>query len=309
MKVIHKAKEGQALVYTVLIFFFLMCFVLLVIDGGRAISWKIKMQNSADASALSGAIWQARALNMIALLNVGIIAGYSAIAIMIGVIAGSLGYLAPALSKAITKIYKIIKKMAKLQDTIKKINPVMVEAEVIRIARANKIAGALAITPSLPPWPILHIHRIGEDVSFDPTARWRKEENEFTYSPSDSGINTVLPLPYIRDNDFSDKQYVFVAAVDRPREMILPAMARLLNLKNPVLIDLPEINVAGYELSGDIGYVAVAQAKPVNRHESMRLLLIPEWDAALTPVTFAEDIPIPGLEEISEFISEDLICH
>ncbi|MEJ2640799.1 MAG: pilus assembly protein TadG-related protein, partial [Desulfosarcinaceae bacterium] len=62
--------DGQAIVFVVLILFVLICFIGLTINVGHRVSKKIELQNAADAAAMSGAIWIARGLNLISILNV-----------------------------------------------------------------------------------------------------------------------------------------------------------------------------------------------------------------------------------------------
>lgn len=301
-------EHGQALIYTVMVMLVLVCFIALVINAGRTINWKIKMQNSADASAVSGAIWQARALNMIAALNDGISLCTAAIAGMVTAIGLSKGLLLPALLPHIIKTYRAAQKMAKVQDIIKKMNPILVEGEVLRIARLNGIKGAIAVAPDVVPWPELHIHRLGAPESFNPGTQWEIGNDIIDYYPGDSGINTIIPTPYVRDSDFDEKQYVFCIAFDEPKEIVSPGK-RIFGIENPVLVHMPEITLAGNRIGGDIGYIAIAQARPINPKEPAPFLLVPQWDVELTPVTAPGDIPIPGLKEIARLLQENLICH
>ena len=301
----RKREGGQALVFTIIVILILMTFLALIINVGETISKKIKMQNSADASALSGAIWQARALNIIATLNVGISLCCAAIGAMVIAIGASHGILLLTLSSLIKKLYTAMKQMAKVQDIIKKINPIVVEGEMHRIARLNSAKCAIAAAPQFPPFPTLHIHRPGTKP-FNPGTDW--DNNTEHYNPSDSGINTIIPLPYIRDDDFDEKQYVFCIAVDEPAEIAAPGK-KIFGAKNPVLFHLPEMKFAGLEFGGDIGYLTIAQARPVNSHEPHPLLLIPQWDVELAPVTAPGNIPIPGLKQILKILQEELICH
>jgi hypothetical protein len=62
--------DGQALLFVVLVLFTLICFIGLTINVGHRVSSKIELQNAADAAAMSGAIWIARGLNLISILNV-----------------------------------------------------------------------------------------------------------------------------------------------------------------------------------------------------------------------------------------------
>ena len=301
-------KNAQALVFTVISILVLICFIAFVINAGEVISWKIKMQNCADASALSGAIWQARGLNIIAVLNDGIIGCEVAIVGMVAAIGVSEGALIPVLVPKIVKMYKIARKMAKLQDIIKKTNPVLVEGEVLRIARLNGIGGAVAVAPGIIFWPELHIHRLGQFKTVNPQVRWKEGDDIVRYRPSKNISNTLIPTPYIRDKDFADKQYVFCIAFDRPREIIAPGR-KIFGVKNPALFHIPEITIAGNRLGGDVGYITTAQARPVNRYEPAPLLQIPQWDVELTAVTAPGNISIPGISKIAKILQEELICH
>ncbi len=300
-------KNAQALVFTVISMLVLICFIAFVINAGEVISWKIKMQNCADASALSGAIWQARGLNIIAVLNDGIIGCETAIIGMVAAIAVSEGAAIPVLVPKIVKMYKIARKMAKLQDIIKKTNPILVEGEVLRIARLNGIGGAVAVAPGIIFWPELHIHRLGNKI-VNPQVKWKEGDDIVRYRPSKSISNTLIPTPYIRDKDFADKQYVFCIAFDRPREIIAPGR-KIFGVKNPALFHIPEITIAGNRLGGDVGYITTAQARPVNRYEPAPLLQIPQWDVELTAVTAPGNISIPGISKIAKILQEELICH
>ncbi len=304
-----RSGEGaQALIFTLITMLILVCFVAFMINSGRVVSHKIKMQTTADASAVSGAVWQARGLNMIATLNVGVSACCVAIAAMVAAIGASFGQLIPVLTPYIVKMYRIARQMAKVQDIIKEVNPIIVEGEVFRIAKVNGIKGALALAPELTPWPKLHIHRLGQLQSFNPGTSWEIDDDIIHFHPSDTGVNTTIPTPYMRDSDFDEKQYVFCIAVDDPSEIVAPGRG-IFSVENPALVSLPEIEIADYKLGGDIGYISVAQAKPVNYMEKHPFLLVPEWDVELTPVTAPGDIPIPGLNEIISILQEDLLCH
>lgn len=70
LKRTHQEKNGQALIFVVLVLFSLVCLFALTINVGHRITGKIEMQNAADASAMTAAVWNARGLNMISVLNV-----------------------------------------------------------------------------------------------------------------------------------------------------------------------------------------------------------------------------------------------
>jgi len=67
---LHVDEGGQISALGVLAAAVFACLLLLVINTGYATSGKIQMQNAADATALSGATWMARGLNIISLNNV-----------------------------------------------------------------------------------------------------------------------------------------------------------------------------------------------------------------------------------------------
>ncbi|MDA3895041.1 MAG: Tad domain-containing protein [Desulfobacteraceae bacterium] len=54
-----------------LVMFTIVCFIALTVNVGHRITKKVELQNAADAAVMSGAIWNARGMNMISLLNVG----------------------------------------------------------------------------------------------------------------------------------------------------------------------------------------------------------------------------------------------
>ncbi len=68
---LHKNRGGQAIVFVALVLFVLICFFALTINVGHRITGKVEMQNAADAAVMSGAIWHARGLNLISVMNVG----------------------------------------------------------------------------------------------------------------------------------------------------------------------------------------------------------------------------------------------
>lgn len=70
MASLHSDDGGQISALGVLAAAAFACLLLLVINTGYATNGKIEMQNAADATAISGATWMARGLNIISLNNV-----------------------------------------------------------------------------------------------------------------------------------------------------------------------------------------------------------------------------------------------
>jgi hypothetical protein len=66
----HRDADGNAMIFVVLVLFTLVCFFVFTIHIGQRFTNKVEMQNAADAAAISGAVWKARGLNMISILNV-----------------------------------------------------------------------------------------------------------------------------------------------------------------------------------------------------------------------------------------------
>lgn len=71
MRAAHQDQGGQTIIFVVLVLFTMICFFALVINVGHRVNTKVEMQNASDASVMSGAVWNARGLNMISILNVG----------------------------------------------------------------------------------------------------------------------------------------------------------------------------------------------------------------------------------------------
>jgi hypothetical protein len=63
------SEEGQALVFVALMGLVIFLFLAMTMNVAELVNTKIKNQNVADATALSAAVWQARALNLVAASN------------------------------------------------------------------------------------------------------------------------------------------------------------------------------------------------------------------------------------------------
>jgi len=67
----HDDQGGQTLIFIAIVMFALVCFFALVVNVGDRVTAKVEMQNAADAAVMAGGIWNARGMNMISILNVG----------------------------------------------------------------------------------------------------------------------------------------------------------------------------------------------------------------------------------------------
>jgi len=69
---ILNTEEGQALVFVAMVGLVIFLFFAMTMNVADLVNTKIKNQNVADATALSAAIWQARALNLVAAANMNL---------------------------------------------------------------------------------------------------------------------------------------------------------------------------------------------------------------------------------------------
>ena len=67
----HDDQGGQTLIFIAIVMFALVCFFALVVNVGDRVTAKVELQNAADAAVMAGGIWNARGMNMISILNVG----------------------------------------------------------------------------------------------------------------------------------------------------------------------------------------------------------------------------------------------
>ena len=63
------SEDGQALVFVALMGLVIFLFLAMTMNVAELVNTKIKNQNVADAAALSAAVWQARALNLVSGTN------------------------------------------------------------------------------------------------------------------------------------------------------------------------------------------------------------------------------------------------
>lgn len=70
------SRDGQALVFVAMVGLVIFLFFALTMNLAELVQLKIKNQNTADAAALSAAVWQARVLNTVSALNQNILDGW-----------------------------------------------------------------------------------------------------------------------------------------------------------------------------------------------------------------------------------------
>ena len=154
---------GQVIIWYALVTLTLVAFVITVADITSWTARKIHLQTSVDAAAFSGAVWQARAMNMISVCNLGIVACYAIMAIILIVFAitsalcvlgtlfawTGLGGLLAAGACSIASfigsnigpwfqlLYNIARVISTVGNTIAKFAPLMIAIEPIRIGVMN----------------------------------------------------------------------------------------------------------------------------------------------------------------------------
>lgn len=160
----HRDEDGQALVFVAITLVTLVFFVALVVNVGHVVTWRVRVQNSVDAAAYSGASVQANSLAILAALNLllAILYGFILWAFIIAVILTILYIIALSVSwlfgigaalaaaiqpfmQAAWQLYKYLRKylpkvmqvLTKIQDAIVQITPFVVYGEVLRIALEN----------------------------------------------------------------------------------------------------------------------------------------------------------------------------
>lgn len=306
----HTNQSGQVLLFTLFIVLVLVLVVAITINMGHGVQKKIVTQTGTDAAVCSGAWLVARGLNYITVLNDVIITSHItiAVAILTAKVTGG------ASLAVIEKARKVAEVAAKAQDKVCKVMPVLIPAEVVKVASANIDNFGWAST--MPVVPKFKVKRLGEGVmkgntkytdvrvdyegsmrevsaterifegySLEPIRnedgtiiRWKKGP---IYNESKKYGKYGLPMPMVR----SEKETALLAFAYRRSEKLLFAR------------DLFDKNHQSFP-----GMLAVAQARIYNGHPNEPTksysLILPNWSAKLMRVTGK------ALSENSGFLSE-----
>jgi len=152
---LQRDEGGQGMLFAVFVLLIGAMVFMLSLNVGGLVSQKIRMQNAADAAAFSGAIVQARLLNLIAVLNDALIVCLVVkVVAMVLKIAFSFIFWVPPTCEVIYRLMgRAQKALSKVMGVIRDASPFLVQAEVIRIARANQLTAGLAI-PHPKTWSI-----------------------------------------------------------------------------------------------------------------------------------------------------------
>lgn len=148
---------GQVIVFSALILFVLVCVLVVTFDVGSLVHKRISLQNAADASAVSGAAWEARGLNLIASLNQGIVTMFGIMTAYV-VVTGISAYCFPALGSQLVRcapdvlitLYTIAGEMAKIEKKVVSVTPYLTEGEAVRIADADSPRAVAVPYPFIP---------------------------------------------------------------------------------------------------------------------------------------------------------------
>jgi len=173
---LHSEKNGQALIFVIIVLFTLVCFLTLTINVGHRVSTKINVQNASDSGAIAGGIWMARGLNMMSLLNVSMTEIFAVIVLMEAIVKGN--KLLPTIHKATVVVagltcflspglcFKWLKRLLnkKYRDTIYEKYPKLTE----RVKSFIKIL-----------WKILHYVEVAEDIVAETAYLAPLEANSF----------------------------------------------------------------------------------------------------------------------------------
>lgn len=237
---IHKLRKdngGQAAVFAALILLVLVMFVMLVVDVGQLVTWRIRMQNAADSAAMAGAVWQARGLNVIAILNIVWVPAF--IIDLIALWFGSTKFLCTNL-------------VQNVQDAMVYAIPVMAISQVVTYGRANKADIAVPL-PTAVAESLLNINNIGDvegiiadaksGTSWIPCCLNVERTTVFVW-PSTTGIKEFGPMTG------GDDVYTFALAYKGPQPVLIGGT--LLGIRIPSIYTTAKAVSYGGSLGGKL---------------------------------------------------------
>lgn len=160
-------ENGQVFVFSAFSIFVAIAFLAFCVWGGRNLRDRMVLQNSADSSAMAGASWEAKGLNIISALNTGMVIAVSIIVVEIMILialtslcfltwwagGGTCGLITPwadFMEKTIPKLWKSAKEMERIGDKVVKFFPYIVIGETLRVATINPIVSIPILYPFVP---------------------------------------------------------------------------------------------------------------------------------------------------------------
>ncbi len=191
---LHRDRGGQGLVFAALVLFVLVAFLASVVDLGALLEARIRHQGAADAAAYSGAVVRAQGLATIAAMNhvlvwlaraaLGLVAAVVTLGVLVALNAafpGAFAWAVPLFAKAVSAAVEWIprlrswsERLARAEDRIAKVAPLLAAAEADRIARLDGAAHGLALPPaaSLPVSPERNLPRFLDRVTGGAVPAW-----------------------------------------------------------------------------------------------------------------------------------------
>lgn len=282
-----KSQEGQVLLLVVLALFLLTLCLALVVNVGEAVVLKVRVQGAADAAAFSGALMQARALNLLTSLNNtidGVNSVYSAAltswlaAVALDCGTGSCVTAAARIAwwtregKSLRKVCSQgrLKAIEATQEGIVRgfnqgrTSPAVVEAR--EVGRANLRGTGLS---SVKDAPFLHHWAVNLDTD---TSRFFLPELHVVRNESTRrkrvgaggvpGIICLVPPQWFLEPHYRERQYVLTSVVTQAR---------------------PAVVGTGFFTERE-AFSAVAQARPHNPRQKDLTLSSAHWNAELVRV-------------------------
>lgn len=159
--------KGQTYIFSISALFVLVLFLIFVLYTGSLVRERIQLQNASDSSALSGAVWEARGLNLLSALNTGmtiavaVIVFETAVFLALSAICfltfwaggGSCSFIPSWVSfmrKTIPSLWKSAKEMESIGDKVVRVFPAFAVADALRIAYLNPGVRLGVVYPFIP---------------------------------------------------------------------------------------------------------------------------------------------------------------
>ena len=170
---LHRDERGQGLVFSALVLFVLVAFLASAVNLGSVLEARVRHQAASDAAAYSAAVARAQGLSAIAAMNqvqvwiaraaLGLIVAVVDLGILVSLNAvypGAFAWAIPLFQRALStavewlpKLRNWADRLAKAEDRMAQVIPLMAAGEADRIARANGDARALTL-PLAAPLPV-----------------------------------------------------------------------------------------------------------------------------------------------------------
>lgn len=150
-------EEGQSMVFAALVLFVLACMLILVLNVGRGVHRGILLQNAADGAALTGAVWEARGLNLVAQINGEMVQVMTIGVVVVGVagltsLLGVGGVLQCYVPWILNKLFNVMAELSRMERWVAAFWPPLVEGQVLA-AGGRDLPGVWALPLPMIPSP------------------------------------------------------------------------------------------------------------------------------------------------------------